>query len=119
MSSSIIRALAFFGHGLKLDKKSIDNGLEIQKYLFKCLFWGGTTTLILKCNYFTYAKFPCPNHYLLTCQAIQTMFRIQERIMDTNIQTGDGSFTLSDICLLAEVSCIENIMLEFILILGG
>ena len=41
------------------------------------------------------------------CQAIQTMFRIQERILNTHVQTEDGSFTLSDICLLAEVSCSE------------
>ena len=27
--------------GLKLDEKSIENGLEGQKFLVVCLFWGG------------------------------------------------------------------------------
>ena len=31
----------FFVSGLKLDKKSIENGLEGQKFLVVCLFWGG------------------------------------------------------------------------------
>ena len=31
----------FFGFGLKLDEKSIENGLEGQKFLVVCLFWGG------------------------------------------------------------------------------
>ena len=31
----------FFGPGLKLDEKSIENGLEGQKFLVVCLFWGG------------------------------------------------------------------------------
>ena len=31
----------FFGSGLKLDEKSIENGLEGQKFLVVCLFWGG------------------------------------------------------------------------------
>ena len=36
----------FFESGLKLDEKSIENGLEGQKFLVVCLFWGGATTLI-------------------------------------------------------------------------
>ena len=31
----------FFEPGLKLDEKSIENGLEGQKFLVVCLFWGG------------------------------------------------------------------------------
>ena len=31
----------FFEPGLKLSKKSIENGLEGQKFLVVCLFWGG------------------------------------------------------------------------------
>ena len=31
----------FFGSGVKLDEESIENGLEIQKFLVVCLFWGG------------------------------------------------------------------------------
>ena len=31
----------FFESGLKLDEKSIENGLEGQKFLLVCLFWGG------------------------------------------------------------------------------
>ena len=31
----------FFGPGVKLDEKSIENGLEGQKFLVVCLFWGG------------------------------------------------------------------------------
>ena len=31
----------FFGTGVKLDEKSIENGLEGQKFLVVCLFWGG------------------------------------------------------------------------------
>ena len=31
----------FFESGLKLDEKSIENGLEGQKFLVVCLFWGG------------------------------------------------------------------------------
>ena len=31
----------FFVPGLKLDEKSIENGLEGQKFLVVCLFWGG------------------------------------------------------------------------------
>ena len=31
----------FFLSGLKLDEKSIENGLEGQKFLVVCLFWGG------------------------------------------------------------------------------
>ena len=31
----------FFLPGLKLDEKSIENGLEGQKFLVVCLFWGG------------------------------------------------------------------------------
>ena len=31
----------FFKSGLKLDEKSIENGLEGQKFLVVCLFWGG------------------------------------------------------------------------------
>ena len=31
----------FFVSGLKLDEKSIQNGLEGQKFLVVCLFWGG------------------------------------------------------------------------------
>ena len=30
----------FFEPGLKLDEKSIENGLEGQKYSVGCLFWG-------------------------------------------------------------------------------
>ena len=30
-----------FEPGLKLDEKSIENGLEGQKFLVVCLFWGG------------------------------------------------------------------------------
>ena len=31
----------FSEFGLKLDEKSIENGLECQKFLVVCLFWGG------------------------------------------------------------------------------
>ena len=31
----------FFESGLKLDEKSIENGLEGQKFLVVCLSWGG------------------------------------------------------------------------------
>ena len=31
----------FLESGLKLDEKSIENGLEGQKFLVVCLFWGG------------------------------------------------------------------------------
>ena len=31
----------FFESGLKLDEKSIETGLEGQKFLVVCLFWGG------------------------------------------------------------------------------
>ena len=31
----------FFESGVKLDEESIENGLEIQKFLVVCLFWGG------------------------------------------------------------------------------
>ena len=31
----------FFEPGLKMDEKSIENGLEGQKFLVVCLFWGG------------------------------------------------------------------------------
>ena len=31
----------FFVSGLKLDEKSIEHGLEGQKFLVVCLFWGG------------------------------------------------------------------------------
>ena len=31
----------FFESGLKLDEQSIENGLEGQKFLVVCLFWGG------------------------------------------------------------------------------
>ena len=31
----------FFVPGVKLDEKSIENGLEGQKFLVVCLFWGG------------------------------------------------------------------------------
>ena len=31
----------FILSGLKLDEKSIENGLEGQKFLVVCLFWGG------------------------------------------------------------------------------
>ena len=31
----------FFKPGVKLDEKSIENGLEGQKFLVACLFWGG------------------------------------------------------------------------------
>ena len=31
----------FFESGLKLDERSIENGLEGQKFLVVCLFWGG------------------------------------------------------------------------------
>ena len=30
----------FFESGLKLDEKSIENGLKGQKYSVRCLFWG-------------------------------------------------------------------------------
>ena len=40
----------FFEPGVKLDEKSIENGLEGQKFLVVCLFWGG-------CHH--------PNHYEL------------------------------------------------------
>ena len=33
--------LVFFEPGVKLDEKSIENGLEGQKFLVVCLFWGG------------------------------------------------------------------------------
>ena len=31
----------FFKPGVKLDEQSIENGLEVQKFLVECLFWGG------------------------------------------------------------------------------
>ena len=31
----------FLEPGVKLDEKSIENGLEGQKFLVECLFWGG------------------------------------------------------------------------------
>ena len=31
----------FLESGVKLDEKSIENGLEGQKFLVVCLFWGG------------------------------------------------------------------------------
>ena len=31
----------FFEPWVKLDEKSIDNGLEVRKFLVVCLFWGG------------------------------------------------------------------------------
>ena len=31
----------FLKPGVKLDEKSIENGLEGQKFLVVCLFWGG------------------------------------------------------------------------------
>ena len=31
----------FFQPGVKLDEKSIESGLEVQKFLVVCLFWGG------------------------------------------------------------------------------
>ena len=31
----------FFEPGVKLNEKSIENGLEGQKFLVVCLFWGG------------------------------------------------------------------------------
>ena len=31
----------FLEPGVKLDEKSIENGLEGQKFLVVCLFWGG------------------------------------------------------------------------------
>ena len=31
----------FWKPGVKLDEKSIENGLEGQKFLVVCLFWGG------------------------------------------------------------------------------
>ena len=43
----------FFVSGLKLDGKSIENGLEGQKFLVVCLFWGG-------CHH--------PNQYLFAVQ---------------------------------------------------
>ena len=32
---------SFYEPGVKLDEKSIENGLEGQKFLVLCLFWGG------------------------------------------------------------------------------
>ena len=34
-------ATLFFSPRVNLDKKSIENGLEGQKFSFVCLFWGG------------------------------------------------------------------------------
>ena len=34
-------ATFFFEPGVKLDEKSIENGLEGQKFMVVCLFWGG------------------------------------------------------------------------------
>ena len=34
-------ATFFFKSGVKLDVESIENGLEGQKFLVVCLFWGG------------------------------------------------------------------------------
>ena len=45
----------FFESGLKLDEKSIENGLEGQKFLVVCLFWGG-------CHH--------PNSHVTTCKII-------------------------------------------------
>ena len=45
-----IGVATFFVSGLKLDEKLIENGLEGQKFLVVCLFWGG-------CHH--------PNHYLV------------------------------------------------------
>ena len=42
MSLSLFSFFFFFlVPGLKLDEKSIENGLEGQKFLVVCLFWGG------------------------------------------------------------------------------
>ena len=54
----------FFVSGLKLDEKSIENGLEGQKFLVVCLFWGGChhpntarLQLSLKLLYYILSKF--------------------------------------------------------------
>ena len=45
-TSQYIGVATFFSEpGVKLDKKSIENGLEGQKFLVVCLFWGGRQTL--------------------------------------------------------------------------
>ena len=51
----------FFVSGLKLDEKSIENGLVGQKFLVVCLFWGG-------CHH--------PNYYFrILLRACQIYFR--------------------------------------------
>ena len=45
----------FFEPGVKLDEKSIENGLEGQKFLVVCLFWGG-------CHHPNYAAASQPQH---------------------------------------------------------
>ena len=55
----------FFKPGVKLDEKSIENGLEGQKFLVVCLFWGGchhpNSLVVYKCK--RYQSF-CSNRLL-------------------------------------------------------
>ena len=42
VATTLIGVATFFCEsGVKLDEKSIGNGLEGQKFLVVCLFWGG------------------------------------------------------------------------------
>ena len=47
----------FFESGLKLDEKSIENGLEGQKFLVVCLYWGGCHHPNCRVSLFLYCKF--------------------------------------------------------------
>ena len=49
----------FFVSGLKLDEKSIENGLEGQKFLVVCLFWGGCHHPNNIALYYSYCFIPC------------------------------------------------------------
>ena len=49
----------FFEPGVKLDEKSIENGLEGQTFLVVCLFWGG-------CHHPNVAELSCSSIYRLS-----------------------------------------------------
>ena len=46
----------FFEPGVKLDEKWIENGLEGQKFLVVCLFWGGCHHPDEQCVYLKYHR---------------------------------------------------------------
>ena len=67
----------FFESGLKLDEKSIENGLEGQKFLVVCLFWGGChhpNRLGIYCVYLCtlYLSIWLPSRVEGTCQRHDT-----------------------------------------------